>query len=150
VSEQESQVDVQFRCNSGKEPECRDYERALADFKQAVALDPYYSAPIAGRAAAYRGKGYYLLAIAYYSQALRRDPNFLPALAGRADVFAEGGEVDSAKADFQALVTRDIDANLRAIAQAYLADPAAFRKAELGQLPAGCGTYSQRQNGGAD
>jgi len=122
---------------------CRDFDPAATDFKQAIALDPYYAVAYAGRAAAYQAKGYYLLAIADYSQALRRDPNVQSALAGRASVFAEIGDIAAAKADYQTLIARATNSDMRATAQAYLADPSSYRKTEPGPLPAACSGDAQ-------
>ncbi|GHU52814.1 hypothetical protein FACS1894200_13340 [Spirochaetia bacterium] len=53
-----------------------EYDRAIADYTQAITLDPNYAVAYAGRGIIYDDyKGDYQRAIADYTQALKLDPN---------------------------------------------------------------------------
>ena len=52
----------------------RDYDRAIADFGQAIRLEPKNVRIVMSRATAYEAKGDFARAIADYDQALKLDP----------------------------------------------------------------------------
>jgi Tfp pilus assembly protein PilF len=53
-----------------------DWDRAIADFSEAVRLDPNYAAPYRHRAFAYMQKGNYAQARTDVNMALRINPNY--------------------------------------------------------------------------
>ena len=57
----------------------RDYDRAIADFGQAIRLEPKNVTIVMSRATAYEAKGDFGRAIADYDQALKLDPNLTAA-----------------------------------------------------------------------
>jgi tetratricopeptide (TPR) repeat protein len=52
----------------------RDYDRAIADYSQAIRLDPKYAVAYINRGISYEAKGDNDRAIADYDQAIRLDP----------------------------------------------------------------------------
>ena len=60
----------------------KDYDRAIADYDQAIRLDPNYAHAFNNRGVAYESKKDYDRAIADYDQAIRIDPNYADALNG--------------------------------------------------------------------
>ena len=67
------------------------YEKAIADFTQAIRLDPSYASAYISRGVAYAGKGDYDRAIADYNQAIRLDPNYAPAYINRGVAYYNKG-----------------------------------------------------------
>jgi regulator of sirC expression with transglutaminase-like and TPR domain len=61
----------------------KDYERAMKDFEQVLALDAQNPEALCARGFIYANRGDYDLAIQDYDQALRLIPNLSQALAGR-------------------------------------------------------------------
>jgi tetratricopeptide (TPR) repeat protein len=62
-----------------------DYDRAFADYTQALRVDPNYKDAYIKRGVAYDNKGDYGRAIADYEAALRIDPNDADARTGLED-----------------------------------------------------------------
>lgn len=60
-----------------------DYQGAIADFNQALQMNPNYVEAWRNRGDVYLQMGDYQAALADYNQALRIDPNFAGAIAGR-------------------------------------------------------------------
>jgi tetratricopeptide (TPR) repeat protein len=85
-----------------------DYDRAIADYTEALRLDPNLVAAYFNRGDAYRNKGDYDRAIADYTEALRLDPNlasnlnpnFAFAYNNRGIAYYEKGNYDRAIADY--------------------------------------------------
>jgi tetratricopeptide (TPR) repeat protein len=80
-----------------------DYDRAFADFNEAIWLDHKYPLAFIGRGNAYYAKRDYDRAIADYTEAIRLDPKYAKAyndrgIAKRAKGDARGGDADIAKA----------------------------------------------------
>jgi tetratricopeptide (TPR) repeat protein len=75
-----------------------DYDRAIADYDQAIRLKPTTSA-YGSRALAYSSKGEYDRAIADCDQALKLDPNNDTAYNNRAFASIKKGDYDRALAD---------------------------------------------------
>ncbi len=89
-----------------------DYDRAIADFTEAMKLDPStvpaYFAPAYGRRGlAYAEKRDYDHAIADYGEAIRLDPNSAPAYNGRGLAYFREGDLDRAIADYNEAVKRN-------------------------------------------
>ena len=57
-----------------------DYDRAIADYDEAIRLDPRYAVAYYNRGVAYCDKGDYDRAIADYNEAIRLDPKLCPHL----------------------------------------------------------------------
>jgi tetratricopeptide (TPR) repeat protein len=87
------------------------YDRAIADFTQAIRLDPNNANAYRERGNAYSDKGDYDRAIADYNQALRLDPNLAAAYNTRGFAYYMKGDYDRAIADYnQALRINPNDA----------------------------------------
>jgi len=78
----------------------KEYDRAFADFNEAIRLDPKYAPAYGGRGDAYMGKKEYDHAIADYTEAIRLDPKYDPAYGGRGNAYMEKKEYDRAIADY--------------------------------------------------
>ena len=77
-----------------------DYDRAIADYTQAIRLDPNDANAYSYRAIAYNYKGDYDRAIADCTQTIRLDPNNTPAYYERGYAYNRKGDYDRAIADF--------------------------------------------------
>ena len=77
-----------------------DYDRAIADFNEAIRLDPTYTNAYNNRGKAYNRKGDYDRAIADFNEAIRLDPTYTYAYNGRGNAHDEKGDHDRAIADF--------------------------------------------------
>src|ERR1700687_2120498 len=71
-------------------------DRAIADFDQAIALNPNEPTGFNNRGVAYAEKGQYDRAIADYDEAVRLSPNFPQALSNRGVVYTGTGRYDRA------------------------------------------------------
>ena len=83
----------------------RDYDRAIADYTQAIALSPNDADFLNGRAAAYEAKKDLDRAMADYNQAIKVNPKAVAVFNSRAAVFQRKGDYARASADYGA-VTR--------------------------------------------
>ena len=89
------------------------YELAIADFTQAIRIDPEHADAFLGRGIAYRRKGEYDSAITDLDQALRLRPDDADALSARGQAYLGKEVYDSAIADFdEAIAMRPYDENL--------------------------------------
>ena len=77
----------------------RDYDRAIADFSQAVKLDRKLAAAYNNRGLAYRAKGDNDRAIADFSMAAKIDPNYALAFSNRGNAYFDKREYDRAIGD---------------------------------------------------
>jgi len=77
-----------------------EYDRAIADYNEAIRLEPDAPLYLVARGLAYYGKGDYDWAIADYSQALRLDPNLAAAYNNRGVAYDDKGDYDRAIADY--------------------------------------------------
>jgi tetratricopeptide (TPR) repeat protein len=78
-----------------------DYNRAIADYDQAIRVDPNYALAYNDRGLAYYQKGDYDRAIADYDQAIRLNPNYAVAYNNRGLVYYHKGDNDRAIADYE-------------------------------------------------
>jgi tetratricopeptide (TPR) repeat protein len=88
------------------------YDRAIADFTQAIRLDPDNAEGYLERGIAYDSKGDYDRAIADYNQAIRLNPDYYTAYNNRGDAYGGKGDYDRAIADYNQVIrlNPDIDA----------------------------------------
>ena len=73
-----------------------DLDRAIADYSEAIRLDPKYAEAYYGRGLTYRNKGDVERAIADYSEAIRLDPKLAAAYNNRGNAYREMGDLDLA------------------------------------------------------
>jgi tetratricopeptide (TPR) repeat protein len=77
-----------------------DYDRAVADYNEAIRLDPKSTLAFIGRGDAYTNKGDHDRALADYNEAIRLDPKSALAHSDRGVAYANKGDYDRALADF--------------------------------------------------
>src|SRR5262245_54912324 len=86
----------------------KDYDRGIADFNEAIRLDPSLAEPYHNRGCAYQDKGNYDRAIADYSEAITIDPSrAVIAYRNRGHLFEAQGRREEAIADFQQALAID-------------------------------------------
>jgi lipoprotein NlpI len=84
-----------------------NFNQAIADYDQAIGLDPKYIAAYSDRGFFYRGKGDYGRAIADYDQVIRLDPKSAAAYNNRALSWYYKGNFDRAIDDLDQAVRLD-------------------------------------------
>lgn len=77
-----------------------DFERAFADFAEAIRIDPKAEAPYNNRANAYLLLGDYAQALTQINEALRNSPRSIDSLDSRAEIHVARGDFVSALADY--------------------------------------------------
>jgi tetratricopeptide (TPR) repeat protein len=77
------------------------YDRGIADFDQAIKLDPNYAKAYFNRGTTYRKTGHLDRAIADYNQAIKLNPKDAVAYAGRGLAYEHKGEKKRAIADYR-------------------------------------------------
>ena len=65
----------------------KEYDKAIADYDQAIRLDPKYAAAYHNRGLAWYAKKEYDKAIADYDEAIRLDPKYAVAYDNRGDAW---------------------------------------------------------------
>lgn len=85
----------------------REYDRALADYDEAIRLDPRSAAYRNSRANVWRLKGDDAKALADYDEAVRLDPSYASALQNRGNFRLLRGEYDLAVADLTEAIRLD-------------------------------------------
>ncbi len=78
-----------------------DLDHAIADWSEAIALNPDYAHAYNDRAKAYRAKGDYPRSIADYDRAIKLDPQHSIAYKGRGIAYFLSGDAAKALADFR-------------------------------------------------
>src|SRR5262249_18402364 len=73
-----------------------DNDRAIADYTEAIRLNPKYAYPYNGRGNAYNDKKDYVRAIADYTEAIKIDPAYASPHNGRGNARRSKGERDAA------------------------------------------------------
>ncbi|HEX5845114.1 MAG TPA: tetratricopeptide repeat protein [Rhodoplanes sp.] len=84
-----------------------DHDRAIADFDEAIRLDPKLAIAFVNRGWSYERKGDYDRAIADYDEAIRLDPNYSLAHNNRGWARNLKGEYDQAIVDFGEAIRTD-------------------------------------------
>lgn len=84
-----------------------DLDRAIADWSEAIKLNPNYAHAYNDRAKAYLAKADYDHAVADYSQAIKLDPHHAIAYKGRGIADLLSGRTIKAEADFQQALDLD-------------------------------------------
>jgi TPR repeat/Tetratricopeptide repeat len=79
----------------------KDYDRAIADYDQAIKLKPAVSTALINRRDAWRAKGMSERAAAEYGEAVRIDPDNALVYLNRALVYLKSGELDKAIAEVE-------------------------------------------------
>ena len=77
-----------------------EFEQAIADYSQAIQLNPKYADAYNNRGIVYRKQGKYDLAIADYNQAIQLNPKDAEAYNNRGGVYLKQGKYDLAIAEF--------------------------------------------------
>ncbi|MBC6474770.1 MAG: serine protease [Hormoscilla sp. GM102CHS1] len=77
-----------------------EYERAIADYNQAIRISPNYAHAYNNRGVIYNNQGEYERAIADYNQAIRINPNYSHAYNNRGLAYNNQGEYERAIADY--------------------------------------------------
>jgi len=85
----------------------RDYDRAIADYSQAIMLKPQYAEAYHNRGSAWNGRGQPDRAITDYSQAIAIAPHYVQAYFNRGNVFAGRGEAARALAEYTRAISLD-------------------------------------------
>ena len=83
------------------------YEDAIAEYTQAIALDPKYAAAYNNRGAANNNLGKYAEAIADYDQAIALDPKYAVAYNNRGAAYDDLGKYAEAIADYTQAIALD-------------------------------------------
>jgi tetratricopeptide (TPR) repeat protein len=78
-----------------------ELDRAIADYAEAIALNPKYVKAYTGRGNAYKNKGEYDRAIIDYTKAIALDPNYVPAYGNRGLAYQKKGDKEQAIADYR-------------------------------------------------
>jgi lipoprotein NlpI len=84
-----------------------DLDRAVADFNEAIRLDPEFALAYNNRGLAYRDKGEFDRAIADFNEAIRLEPKFAVAFNSRGFTYDRKGERDRAIADYTEAIRLD-------------------------------------------
>src|SRR5262249_52469024 len=77
-----------------------DLDRAIADYSEAIRLNPKLATAYYNRGIAWRAKGDLDRAIADYSEAIRLDPKLAAAYNNRGNAWSDKGDLDGAIADY--------------------------------------------------
>jgi len=92
--------DAYFRLGWLHQVPIGDDGQAIADYDQAIALDPDFAEAYSNRGSAYADKGDLDHAIADYDQAIALKPDFAKAYYNRGVTYDEKGDLDHAIADY--------------------------------------------------
>ncbi|MDR3146958.1 MAG: tetratricopeptide repeat protein [Treponema sp.] len=84
-----------------------EYDSAIADFTEALRLNPNLAAAYSNRGSAYWYKEDYDRAITDYTQAIRLDPNYAKAYNMRGSAYRDKGDYDRAIADYNQAIRLD-------------------------------------------
>jgi tetratricopeptide (TPR) repeat protein len=85
----------------------QDHDRALADYNEAVRLDPNFAAAYNNRGRVYLDRGDLDRAMAEFNEANRVDPKYALSYGGRIEVYVEKGDLDGAIAEASKALAMD-------------------------------------------
>jgi len=85
----------------------KDYDRSIADFNEAIRINPNLAMAYNNRGSAVQSKGDYDRAIADYSEAIRINPSYAVAYSNRGNLFQAQGRREEAIADFRRALAID-------------------------------------------
>jgi len=88
----------------------KDYDKAIADYTQAIRIDPKFATAYSNRGSAHGMKGEYDKAIADYSKAIELNPGIMYLYLNRGSAYFDKGDYDMAMADYNLQLR--IDPNL--------------------------------------
>lgn len=80
--------------------EKRHWDRAIADFDEAIRLKPDFVSTLNNRANTFYVKGQFGRAIADFDEAIRLNPKFAEAYGNRGNVYRKRGIIDQAIRDY--------------------------------------------------
>ncbi len=83
------------------------FDLAIEEYAQAIALDPQYADPYNNRGVAYASKGDLDQAIANYDRAIALDPQYADPYNNRGVAYASKGDLDRAIADYDRAIAID-------------------------------------------
>ena len=86
-----------------------DYDRAVADFESAIAIDPAFVKPLNNRGATRLKKGEYDAAIEDFDRAIGLQPAYAGAFANRAEAWLKKGDYARAESDYAAATRLSAD-----------------------------------------
>jgi tetratricopeptide (TPR) repeat protein len=78
----------------------KEYDKAIADYTQAIRIDPKFATAYSNRASAYGMKGDYDKAIADYTKAIELNPDIRDIYYNRGNAYFDKGDNDKAMADY--------------------------------------------------
>ncbi|RWD63339.1 tetratricopeptide repeat protein [Mesorhizobium sp.] len=84
-----------------------DWDGAIADYSQAIALDPKATSALFNRGTDWSNKGDYDRAIADFNIVISLEPSASDAYSGRGSAFLRKGKIDAAMLDFQQAIEAD-------------------------------------------
>jgi tetratricopeptide (TPR) repeat protein len=97
----------------------KEYDKAIADYNEAIRLDPKDAGAYANRGNTWNAKKEYDKAIADYNEAIRLDPNYALAYMNRGNAWRDKKEYDKAIADYNVATPLDPTCGLPYINRGY-------------------------------
>jgi tetratricopeptide (TPR) repeat protein len=85
----------------------KDYDKAIADYTQAIRIDPQFATAYSNRGSAYGMNGDYDKAIADYNKAMELNPGIMYLYNNRGAAYFDKGDHDRAMADFNQQIRLD-------------------------------------------
>ena len=105
-----------------------DFDKSIADFDQALRLDPQNAASYVGRADCWRAKGNLDKAVEDLERAIRVNPKLAKAYTIRGAVYEAQGESDKAKKDYEMAVSLPNRVGTQGVYQVFI--DTSFREKE--------------------